>query len=211
MRTVKTDSNGFTLIELLVAIVIFSLVVGMAMFSLRHFFSVVQHLDASYADETQRLSRLRDCVSSMFNYVTPSRDMFDNKKDFATFFIGESGSMTFISSNPPSGRKLAVCRLSLVKGDVVLEEAPLYSDNGNYLSPSLDNGDRESTVIVSGVSTLRLEYLRNGKKESSLKAALPSRVRIVVAAAGREAEYYCRIPTNFDEKSRYIKGLNDPI
>lgn len=211
MRPAKKSSDGFTLIELLVAIAIFSLVVGMAMFSLRHFFSVVQHLDAPYAEETQRLSRLRDCVSSMFNYVTPSRDMFDNKKDFATFFIGESGSMTFVSSNPPSGRKLAVCRLSLVKGEVVLEEAPLYTDNGNYLSPSLDNGDKESTVIVSGASTLRLEYLRNGKKETSLKAALPAQVRLVVAVDGRESEYYYRIMSNFDEKALFIRGLHEPI
>lgn len=202
------NSDGFTLIELLVAITIFSLVIGMTMYSLRYSFTVVRQLDAPFAEETQRLSQMRDCISAMFNYVTPSRDMFNNRKDFATFFTGEPESMTFISNTPPSGRTLAVCRLSLVKGEVVLEEAPLYADNSDYLSPSLDNGDKKSTVIATGIISLRLEYLRNGKKETYLKAALPSQVRIVMAADGKDLEYYCRILTNYDEKLLFIRGLN---
>lgn len=205
------NSDGFTLIELLVAITIFSLVIGMAMYSLRYSFTIVRQLDAPFAEDTQNLSRMRDCISSMFNYVTPSRDMFNNRKDFATFFTGEPESMTFISNTPPSGRELAICRLSLVKGEVVLEEAPLYADSADYLSPSLENGEKKSTVIVTGITSLRLEYLSKGKQVSSLKAAFPSQVRIVMTADGKEAEYYCRIPTNFDEKALLMRGLNEPF
>lgn len=193
------------------AITIFSLVVGMAMFSLRYFFTVVRQADAPFAEETQKLSRMRDCISSMFNYVTPSRDMFNNKKDYATFFTGEPDRMTFISSTPPSGRTLAVCRLSLVKGEVLLEETPLYGEGANYLSPSFESVEKTSTVVVTGITSLRMEYLRNGKKESSLKAALPSQVRIVMAADGKESEYYFRVPTNFDDKALLMRGLNEPI
>jgi prepilin-type N-terminal cleavage/methylation domain-containing protein len=212
LKQAKTTSSGFTLVELLVAITIFSLVVGMAMFSLRHSFIVVRQLDASFAEGTQRLSKMRDCVSAMFNYVTPSRDMFNNKKEYTTFFTGESESMTFISYTPPSGRGMAICRISLVKEDVLLEEAPLYDENTNYFEPSLLNVDKKVTVIAVGVSSLRLEYLRDGKKESSLKGKLPSQVRIVmIAADGKESEYYCRIATNFDEKALFMRGLSEPI
>lgn len=210
-RVVKTTSDGFTLVELLVAITIFSLVVGMAMFSLRYSFAVVRQLDAPFADGTQKVSRMQDCISSMFNYVTPARDMFNNRKDFATFFTGESGSMTFISKTPPSGRKLAVCRLSLDKGEVVLEEVPLYDDKTNYLSPSLESKDKKSIVVATGITSLRLEYFKNGKTETTLKAALPTMVRIIMTADGKETEYYCRIPTNFDEKALFIRGINDPV
>jgi prepilin-type N-terminal cleavage/methylation domain-containing protein len=205
------NSDGFTLVELLVAMIIFSLVVSMAMFSLRYSFTVVRQLNAPFAEETQRLSRMRDCISAMFNYVTPSRDMFNNKKGYETFFSGGAESMTFISSTPPSGRYPAICRLSLVKDEVVLEEAPLYSDKADYLSPSLENGEQKRTVIATGATSLRLEYLRKGKKESTLKAALPSLVRIVISAEGKESEYFCRIPTNFDDKIHFIRGFNDPI
>jgi len=211
MKIVKSSSDGFTLIELLVAITIFSLVVGMAMFSLRYSFTVVRQIDAPFAEETQRVSRVRDCISAMFNYVTPSPDMFNNRKSFTTFFTGEPDSMTFISSTPPSGRELAICRLSLVKGDVLLEETPLYADSSNYLSPALENAEKKSTVFATGITVLRLEYLHKGKKESTLKAALPSQVRLVIAADGKESEYYFRIRTNFDEKALMIRGINDPI
>jgi prepilin-type N-terminal cleavage/methylation domain-containing protein len=207
----KTISDGFTLVELLVAITIFSLVVGMAMFSLRYSFIVVRQLDAPFAEGTQKLSQMRDCVSSMFNYVAPSRDMFNNKKDFATFFTGEPHSMTFISATPPSGRSMAVCRLSLVKDEVLLEEAPLYADNTDYLSPSLDQGEKRSTVIATGISALRLEYLSKGKTESALTAALPSLVHIVMTSDGKESEYNCRIPTNYDDKVIITRGIDEPI
>lgn len=210
-RIVKKNSDGFTLVELLIAITIFSLVIGMAMFTFRYSFTVVRQLDAPFAEETQRVSKMRDCIAATFNYVTPSRDMFNNRKDFATFFTGESASMTFISTTPPSGRGLAVCRLSLVKDQVLLEEAPLYDDSTNYLVPTLENVDKKSSVIASGVTSLRLEYLRGDKKESSLKAMLPSQVRIVLTADGTEQEYYCRIATNFDEKARLVRGLNEPF
>lgn len=207
----KTNSDGFTLIELLVAITIFSLVVGMAMFALRYSFTVVRGLDAPFAEGTQRMSRMRDCISSMFNYVTPSRDSFNNKKGFASFFSGEAESMTFISATPPSGRKLAICRLSLVNGEVLLEEAPLYAAGANYLLPSLELSEKKTTMIVTGVKSLRLEYLSKGKKESVLKDALPSQVRIVMEADGIESEYYYTIPTNFDEKATLIQGSNERI
>jgi prepilin-type N-terminal cleavage/methylation domain-containing protein len=211
MRTAKTSFDGFTLIELLVAITIFSLVIGMAMFSMRYSFTVVRQLDAPFAEGTQKLSMMRDCISSMFNYVTPSRDMFNNRKDFATFFTGEADQMTFISTTPPSGRGLAICRLYLLRGEVILEEAPLYADSGNYLSPILEGGDKKSNVILSGVTSIHLEYLNNGKKETSLKAALPSQIRIVITADGKESEFYYRILTNFDEKAILIRGFNEPI
>lgn len=193
------------------AITIFSLVVGMAMFALRYSFTVVRQIDAPFAEETQKLSKMRDCISSMFNYVAPSRDMFNNKKDYATFFSGEAESMTFISSSPPSGRSLAVCRLYLDKGAVILEEAPLYADDVNYLAPSLDHEAKKSTTIVSEATSLRLEFIRNGKKESSIKAALPSQVRIIIASDGKEAEYYCRILTNYEEKAGLTRGISDRI
>lgn len=211
LMTAKKSTDGFTLIELLVAITIFSMVVGMAMFSLRYSFTVVRQLDAPFAEETQRLSKMRDCISSMFNYVTSSRDMFNNTKDYATFFIGEPESMTFISTTPPSGRSLAVCRLSFAKGEVLLEEAPLYHDSSNYLLPTLENGDKKSTVIASGVTSLRLEYLVKAKKEKSINAKLPSLVRIIIATDGKESEYNCRIPSNFEDKATFIKGLNEPL
>jgi prepilin-type N-terminal cleavage/methylation domain-containing protein len=204
---IKKCSDGFTLVELLVAITIFSLVVGMAMFSLRYSFNVARQIDAPFAEETQRISRMRDCISSMFNYVTPSRDMFNNKKDFSTYFTGERDSMSFISNAPPSGRALAICRLSLVSGGLVLEEAPLYSDSSNYLLPLLEI-EKKSTVISTGVTSLRLEYLSSGKKETSLKAMLPSQVRIVIVRDGKESEYFCWIPTNYDDKTVIVRGLN---
>lgn len=208
----KKTSDGFTLIELLVAITIFSLVVGMAMFALRHSFTIARQIDAPFAEETQRYSRMRDCISSMFNYVTSSRDIFNNKKDFATFFTGEAESMTFISCAPPSGRGMAICKMLLIKDDVFLIEAPLYSENTNYMLPTLENDEKKNTLIASGVTSLRFEYLYKGKNELTLKGALPSRVRMaIVDADGKESEFFFRVMTNYDDKTLSTKGSNDTI
>lgn len=207
----KTTSKGFTLIELLVAITIFSLVVGMAMFTMRHYFTVVQHLDAPFAEETQKLSQLRDCIAGTYNYVTPSRDMFNNRKDYSIFFKGEIDSVTFISTSPPSGRTISICKLYLDKEAVLLEEAPLYANDSNYLEPTLEGREKKVNLIAKDVSTLRLEYLYNGKKGSTLKAALPTLLKISITSDAIEKDYYVHIPTNYDEKPLLMRGLNDPI
>lgn len=207
----KTNSKGFTLIELLVAITIFSLVVGMAMFTMRHYFTVVQHLDAPFAEDTQKLSQLRDCIAGTYNYVTPSRDMFNNRKDYSIFFKGEIDSVTFISTSPPSGRIISICKLYRDKESVILEEAPLYADDSNYLEPTLEGREKKMSLIAKDVSVLRLEYLYNGKKGSTLKSAVPTLVKISITSDSIEKDYYVHIPSNYDEKALLMRGLNDPI
>jgi hypothetical protein len=71
--------------------------------------------------------------------------------------------------------------------------------------------EKKRSVIATGITSLRLEYLRNGKKESSLKDALPSQVRLIIAVDGKDSEYYFRIATNFEQKPLIIRGINEPV
>jgi prepilin-type N-terminal cleavage/methylation domain-containing protein len=207
----KTDSDGFTLVELLVAITIFSLVVGMAMYSLRFAFGVFRHLDAPFAEETQRISRLRDCVASTFMYVGERSGIFNQDKVFFTYFYGEPDRMTFISTKPLAVSGVAICRLSLRNGAIILEEAPLYADDNNYLEPTLKTKESKETSLFPNVKGLTLEYYQGGKKTSTLKEDFPTLVRIAVSTDAGEQEYFCRIQTDFANKKMLVTGLHEPI
>jgi prepilin-type N-terminal cleavage/methylation domain-containing protein len=203
-------SKGFTLVELLVAITIFSLVVGLAMFSLRFSFGVLRHLNAPFAEDTQQISRLRDCIASAAIHVGERTNMFDRKKEFYTFFYGEAGRMTFISSRPVALGETALCRLSLLDGDLVLEEAPLYGVDTNYLVPQLAGKGVRKTVLFSQVRGFNLEYYQGDKKVSALQEEMPSLVRLLITTDGGAQEYFCKVQADFAEKKYLFKAANEP-
>jgi hypothetical protein len=198
-------------VELLVAITIFSLVIGMVMFSLRFSFGVFRSLKAPFVEETQRISRLYDCVASTFIYVCQRSDLFDRNNEFFTYFYGESDRMTFISTKPIYMSGAALCRLSLRDGAVILEESPLYADDSNYLEPTFNTKEKHETVIFPNVKSLSLEYFQGTKKLSVLKEDVPTLMRIAVVTEEGEREYFCRIQADFADKKLVVKRSNAPL
>jgi prepilin-type N-terminal cleavage/methylation domain-containing protein len=204
-------NRGFTLLELLVAITIFSLVVGMAMFSLRYSFGIFRHLDAPFAEATQRSSRLRDCLSSTFNYICVTTDQFNMKKSFSTYFYGERDRVSFVSTRPLAVKGLALCRITLRDRDVVLEEAPIYTPGNDYLKPTLESPQKQETVLYANVTGLNFEYFQGDRKVTSLKEEIPSLVRMELTDDNGPREFFYRITTDFVEKKQLIRGLHEPL
>jgi len=205
------SNDGFTLLELLVAITIFSLVIGMAMFSLRYTFGVFRHLDAPFAEETRRITGLRDCIASTFVYIGERSDMFNRNKEFYTFFYGEPDRLTFITSKPLILTGMAICRLSLRDGAVVLEESPVYANDSNYLNPSILPGERRETIIFHDVKSFSLEYFQGGVKLDAIKEDLPSLIKVVLQTEEKREEFCCRISTDFNNKKQLVRGMNEPL
>ena len=211
-RRRKTGSSGFTLLELLVSITIFSLVIGMAMYSLRFSFGVFRHLDAPFAEDTQRISRLTDCIDSTFVYVGErSGDMFNHSLGFYTYFTGEADNMTFVSTKPVAGTGLSICRLSLHDGSVFLDEAPIYAEDNDYLNPSLDTKEKRSTAIFPHATGLKLDYYQGETKLSVLKEDLPTLVHMVVTTDEGEREYFCRLQSDFVDKKTKQQGIHNEL
>ncbi|GAM08227.1 hypothetical protein OR1_00498 [Geobacter sp. OR-1] len=207
----KTKPNGFTLVELLVAITIFSLVVGMAMFSLRFSFGIFRHLNAPFAEETRLNSTLRDCIASTNVYLAERHDMFNRDKKFYIYYYGEPEQLTFVSSKPISGSDYALCRIALRNGAVVIDEIPLYADDSDYLSPSMATGKKSTTVIFPEAKGMRLEYVAESKPQATMKETLPSLVKMSVTRERGTQEFYYRIPADFSDKHQIVRGLNEPL
>lgn len=203
--------DGFTLLELLVALSIFSLVIGMSMFSLRHSFGVLRHLDAPFAEETRRVAALRDCVASALPYVAQRSDMFNRNREFYTCFNGDSDRMTFVSGKAPTLPGPVLCRVGLKDKALVLEEASLYAKDSNYLDPSFATRERRETVLFPDVKSFRLEYFQGDKQLSTLKEELPTMVKITVAGDDRQREFFCRLQTDFSNKKELVKAIHEPL
>jgi prepilin-type N-terminal cleavage/methylation domain-containing protein len=210
-RRPKTSSDGFTLLELLVALTIFSLVIGMAMFSLRFSFGVFRHLDAPYVEETRNVTRLRDCIASAFVYVGERSDLFNRNKEFYTCFSGEGDQITFVSTKPLSLPGPALCRLHLKDKALVLDEAPLYASDGQYLNPSLDSRERRETVLLGDVSEVSFAYFQGDKQLSSLKEELPTMVKVSVKADDKQREIYCRLQSDYNDKKSVFSSMQQPL
>jgi hypothetical protein len=192
-----------------VAITIFSLVVGMAMFSMRYAFGVFRHLDAPFVEETRRVTGLRDCIASTFVYVGERTDMFNRNKEFYTFFNGEIDRMTFVSTKPVALAGPALCRLSVRDKALVLEEVPLYAPDQNYLDPTMESKDRRETVLFSEVGAVKFDYYQGDKVSQSIKEDLPTLVKISLKIDDKEREIFCRLQTDFQDKQIMVKTAHD--
>jgi hypothetical protein len=180
----------------------------MAMFSLRYAFGVFRHLDAPFVEETQKVTRLRDCVASTFVYVGERSDMFNGNKEFFTYFSGEADQMTFVSAKPLSLPGTAICRLSVKGKALVLEETPLYAADGNYLSPTPESKERRETVLFSDVSGVSFEYFQGDKQLASLKEDLPTLVKISLNPDDKQQEIFCRLQSDYSDKKANITSIH---
>lgn len=193
------------------AITIFSLVVGMAMYSMRYAFGVFRHLDAPFVEETQRVTRLRDCIASCFVYVGERSDMFNRNREFFTYFYGEPGEVSFVSTKPLAGPGPALCKLHVREKALVLEEVPLYAGDGNYLNPTLESKERRETVLAAGVSEVRFLYFQGEKELQTIKEDLPTLVKITLKADDKQQEILCRLQSNYDDKKTQFLTIRQAL
>jgi hypothetical protein len=138
--------------------------------------------------------------------------MFNRNKEFYTVFRGETGSMSFVSTKPVAAPGPALCRLSLRGSDVVLEEAPIYAEDNNYLDPTFETKARSETVLFSQIKILGIEYFQGEKRVDQLKEEMPTLVKIsLVGEDGTRQEYYCRLQCDYKEKKLFLKALDAPV
>jgi prepilin-type N-terminal cleavage/methylation domain-containing protein len=204
-------SAGFTLIELLVSLTIFSLLVGMAMYSFRYFGVALGSLQVSYAEQVQKITHLHDCVGSMDYYVGERPSALERSKNFFYLFRGTPREMTFVSSRPFNGTGMALCRILQRNDQVIVEEAPIHSPHNNYQNPTLDTKDRTETVLFSDVRNFSLVYAIGTTVTDTLSEKHPELITITVETENRTEQHLFRVRTNFTNKKDIMRAIHEPI
>ncbi len=203
--------KGFTLIEMLVSIIIFSFIIALAAYSFRFYADMTKKIIMPYPQQAVNFSNLGDAVRSMFYFVSEDSDEL-GKKSFYIYFYGDAESMSFITAKPIriSGN-IAVCKLYLDNGTLMLDESPVYSKYNNYKEPSLIAEDEKKIALMKNVSDLQLTYFENQKKTQALKEKIPQLVEIQLKQNGKQMTFYFKIKSDFVKKINWTELLYAPF
>ena len=203
--------KGFTLIEMLVSIIIFSFIIALAAYSFRFYADITKKIIMPYPQQAVNFSNLGDAVRSMFYFVSEDSDEL-GKKSFYIYFYGDAESMSFITAKPIriSGN-IAVCKLYLDNGTLMLDESPVYSKYNNYKEPSLIAEDEKKIALMKNVSDLQLTYFENQKKTQALKEKIPQLVEIQLKQNGKQMTFYFKIKSDFVKKINWTELLYAPF
>ncbi len=203
--------KGFTLIEMLVSIIIFSFIIALAAYSFRFYADMTKKIIMPYPQQAVNFSNLGDAVRSMFYFVSEDSDEL-GKKSFCIYFYGDAESMSFITAKPIriSGN-IAVCKLYLDNGTLMLDESPVYSKYNNYKEPSLIAEDEKKIALMKNVSDLQLTYFENQKKTQALKEKIPQLVEIQLKQNGKQRTFYFKIKSDFAKKINWTELFYAPF
>ena len=203
--------RGFTLIEMLVSIIIFSFIIALAAYSFRFYADITKKIIMPYPQRAVNFSNLGGTIRSMFYFVSEKSNEL-GKKSFYIYFYGDASSMSFITAKPIKiSDNIAVCKLYLDNGTLILDESPVYSKYNNYKEPTLTTEDEKKVIIMKNVSDLQLTYFRNQKKIQILKEQMPQLVEIQLKQNGKQMTFYFKIKADFVKKINWTELFYAPF
>ncbi len=206
----KTLKNAFSLVEMLVAIVLISLLIGVAMFSFRLQLITVKKTKEVGINAVLHFNQLRASISSMKYYVVDDYDTLGfAMKSLHFYFEGTAKEMNYITTNPLFSNDVAVVKLTCKEDKLVYKEEPLYA-KVDFLQPQVLQESREE-VLFKDLSLCNFNYIYNKQKKRELYNDLPSVVIINVSTKEKKKNFYINIKSDYNISKGIIQDAIFPV
>jgi len=173
----KFVRSGFTLVEMLVAMVLVSLLIGVALFAFRSQLIMIKKAKTSGIDMVLSFNQLRSSLQSMKYYVVDDYDAFGNDmKKLHFYFNGTKKEIDYITTNPLFSKNVAVVKLTCKDKELIYQEEPLYG-RINFLKPQVLD-DSKKLVLYKRLKSCDFFFFKNSKKLQTLKDEIPNSVYV---------------------------------
>jgi len=168
--------KAFTLVEMLVAVVLLSLLIGIAMFSMRLQLITISKVKLHGISQVLKYNQLKTTIESMKYYAVQDYDMLNQpiKYQWHYFFHGDATQMLFITQNPIFDSGDTLVELKCLDDKLVYTQEPLYK-RIDFLRPRLLQ-DSTRYVIYDDVKCHFSYQNHKSKKIDSLIDDIPSYV-----------------------------------
>ena len=188
--------NGFTLVEMLVAIVLLSLLIGVAVFAFRMQLINVKKLKSTGLDDVLHYVQLVTPIESMKYYVVEDYDVLGRPmKKMHYFFLGSSQSVRFITTNPNVSKADALVELSCADRNLIYKEEPLFG-RINFLAPSFLE-DSFQTILYQDLKECSFKYVNNnGETFTHMQDTIPSKIIVTLGKADKKETFFIQIKSD---------------
>jgi len=170
--------KAFTLVEMLVALVLISLLIGVAVFAFRLQLITIHKAKTEGLNTVIKYTQVRSLIESMKYYVVQEYNMLNlPTKQLHLFFNGDQREMKFITTNPILSSSDALVELVCKDHKLIYKEEPLF-DRIDFLQPDLLEDSRE-IVLYKDLQQCRFSYKNvQGVKTGELENIIPKAIEI---------------------------------
>lgn len=170
--------RAFTLVEMLVAIVLLSLLIGVAVFSFRLQLISIHKIKTQSLNKVLRFNQIKSTIQSTKYYVVQQYDMLNlpmSQLDY--FYQGTAKEIRFITTNPIFTQEDALVMFMCKDNMLLYKEEPLFAKI-NFLRPDFRPQSRE-LVLYKNIKNCNFSYLvQKNRYLQNISKVIPLAVKI---------------------------------
>lgn len=205
-----SKKNAFSLVEMLVAVLLLTLLIGVAIFSFRYQLIAITKAQKVGFTKVLTYNQLRTSLASMKHYVVDDYDMLNQTmQNLHVFFNGNKNELTYITESPMFSKEIALAQLKCVDSALVYTEEALYG-NIDFLRPQLQESSQE-VVFYDNLTACGFSYHVKEKIFEELKNELPTAIAINIQSQERAEEMYVDIRSDYNISVGMINDTIYPI
>jgi len=197
---------AFSLVEMLVAVILVSLLIGVAIFSFKYQLISIQKTKKIGLNKVIHYNQLRTSIESIKYYVVDDYDMLNYPmKNLHVFFKGNKKEMTYITENPSFSKEIAVAKLSCIDGNLVYQEEPLYG-RMDFLRPSLLIDSRKQ-IFYKNLDKCEFGYKINKINTEKVEDEIPSLININLNYEDNIENIYVSVKSDYNQSIILIDSV----
>ena len=169
--------NAFSLVEMLVAVLLLTLLIGVAIFSFRYQLIAISKAQKVGFTKVLKYNQLRTSLQSMKCYVVDDYDMLNQTmQNLHLFFNGAKNQLTYITESPLFSNEIALVQLRCEDSKLLYKEENLYG-NIDFLRPELLANSQE-TILYDDLTECAFSYQLRDQTLQELKDDVPTGVTV---------------------------------
>ncbi len=176
---------------MLVAIVLITLLIGVALFSFRMQLLTVQKTKIEGINNVLKYNQIKSALESIKYYAVRERDMLGRPiKKIHYFFHGTKKQALFITNNPIYSDKVSLVQLTCKNNILAYKEEPLYGYM-NYLQPSFNPHKFRQLDIYRGLQKCGFYYIDDkGVLVRQISNKIPKEIYLRISKNKKDISVY---------------------
>lgn len=201
---------AFSLVEMLVAVILITLLIGIAIFSFKYQLIAINKTQKVGINKVLAYNQLRSSIQSMKYYVVDDYDNLNKPmKNLHVYFNGTKDEVNYITTSPLFSKDIALVKLLCLDNELIYQEEPLYG-NMNFLRPELGIESRKET-IYNNLSNCEFKYIVKNNSIENLSNHIPNAIEIKLESIVYNNEFYINIRSDYNQSVGRIYNVMYPI
>ena len=206
----KSFKKAFSLVEMLVAVILISLLIGVAIFAFKYQLMAIAKTKKVGINKVLKYNQLKTSIESIRYYVVDDYDTLNQPmKNLHLYFDATKDSLNYITNSPFFYNETSVVHLQCIDNSLKYTEEKLY-DKIDFLRPSVLQ-DSKSVDIYDDLQSCKFSFFKNSQIVDSIKDEIPTKIVFQFQKNDEIQKYIFSIKSDFNISIGLVKDAIYPI